>query len=470
MSFTEAAITPKHMVRSGLCIGCGACASVDPGLDMQLDRYGQFHPAGMASAPIARLCPFSPVASNEDQIGAALFPAATHVDNRICRYEAAYFGYAADSGFRDEGSSGGLTNWMACELLRLDMVDGVVHVGPGRTDRGEPLFGYRISRTAEQVRARAKSRYFPVELSQVLEEIRATPGRYAVVGIPCFIKAVHLLRASDPTFAERIVYTLGLFCGHMKSAGFAASLAGQLGYELGEVSHFEFRRKDASRPANWYRAEAEGPGGETRAEDWWHMVDGDWGAGFFQNAACDYCDDVVAELADISFGDAWIDPYQADGRGTNVMIVRNKVLQQLVVQARAEARIVLDDTDADGVVATQAAGFRQRREGLAYRLASRGHRGIIPIKRVVPRTTGISLRRKAIYNMRQGISRWSHRVFWLGKRINALGLYRGWANVSLRLYQALAYSRGPVGNLLDRLLGPDTKKAEIATTRRPTAS
>jgi coenzyme F420-reducing hydrogenase beta subunit len=44
-----------------------------------------------------------------------------------------------------------------------------------------------------------------------------------------------------------------------------------------------------------------------------------WGAGFFQNSACNYCDDVVAETSDIAFGDAWVEPYSSDGRGTNVV-------------------------------------------------------------------------------------------------------------------------------------------------------
>jgi len=97
-------------------------------------------------------------------------------------------------------------------------VDAVAHVGPGQTDRGEPLFGYRISRSVSEVRERAKSQYFPVELSGVLSEIRAQPDRYAIVGIPCFIKAVNLLRGEQSVLRERITHTLGLFCGHMKSA------------------------------------------------------------------------------------------------------------------------------------------------------------------------------------------------------------------------------------------------------------
>ena len=32
----------------------------------------------------------------------------------------------------------------------------------------------------------------------------------------------------------------------------------------------------------------------------------DWGMGIFKLGACDYCDDIVGETADISFGDAWL--------------------------------------------------------------------------------------------------------------------------------------------------------------------
>jgi coenzyme F420-reducing hydrogenase beta subunit len=36
---------------------------------------------------------------------------------------------------------------------------------------------------------------------------------------------VQLLRREDPVMRERIVFTLGLFCGHMKSARLVESFA-----------------------------------------------------------------------------------------------------------------------------------------------------------------------------------------------------------------------------------------------------
>ena len=149
----------------------------------------------------------------------------------------------------------------------------------------------------------------------------------------CFLKAIHLLRAEDPVLAERIAFTLGLFCGHMKSARLVDSFAWQLGTSIEQVRAVEYRRKDPDRPANWYTAHLTLADASARWQDWWHLADGDWGAGFFQNAACNYCDDVVAETADIAFGDAWVEPYSSDGRGTNVVIVRSPRVQQLVASA-----------------------------------------------------------------------------------------------------------------------------------------
>ncbi|MBV9882228.1 MAG: Coenzyme F420 hydrogenase/dehydrogenase, beta subunit C-terminal domain, partial [Sphingomonadaceae bacterium] len=435
-----------QIVAAGLCIGCGACAV--PGA-MTWDRNGHLKPRGDAAPPgagFARICPFSSAAENEDALAARLFAGAAERDRRIGRFEAAYVGHA-EPAFRAAGSSGGMVSWVAAALLEQGLVDGVAHVAPTDPESGR-FFAYRISRDVAQLRRGAKSRYYPVELSEVLAEIRQVPGRYAVAGVPCFIKAVQLRRAADPLLADRISFTLGLFCGHAKSALLVESFAAQLGVGIGEVAALDYRRKDESRPANWYRTELVLKDGTKRAQDWWHLADGDWGAGFFQNPACDFCDDVVSETADISFGDAWLEPYASDGRGTNVVIVRTPALHDLLRAGMAGGQLQLAPVDADFVAATQAAGLRHRREGLGWRLARR--RGPRPVKRVAPQGR-LPLRRRLVYRMRQAIMRWSPRMLRLARAEARPDVYAGWARTMLGLYRALAYSTGTMGRLLDRL-------------------
>jgi len=431
---------------------------------MGWDRFGQLKPAApqewlhRRTAHHAAICPFSPSAANEDTIAADRFPAAPATDERLGRIEECHVGHVAEGSFRTGGSSGGLVSWVAAELLRRGLVDGVAHVAPVDPASEGQLFRYRLSRSVAEVGQGAKSRYYPIELSAVLEEIRRTPGRYAVVGIPCFIKAVHLARRSDPVLADRITHTLGLFCGHMKSAALVDSFARQMGAEPARVEAVDYRVKNANRPANWYRSRLELTGGDAVEQDWWHLVEGDWGSGFFQNSACNFCDDVVAETADISFGDAWVEPYSSDGRGTNVAVIRSPELAAMVREGVADGRLVLEQVDADFVADTQAAGFRQRREGLAWRLARRSPaEGIMPVKRVAPSAAGLPPRRQAIYATRQAISAASHRLFALSRRAGSRPLYEVPARWLVTLYSALTYSRGRLGQWCDRLFGQATR-------------
>ncbi|OWK28779.1 Coenzyme F420 hydrogenase/dehydrogenase, beta subunit C-terminal domain [Sphingomonas dokdonensis] len=463
------ALTPADIAASGLCIGCGGCATKG----MAWDRYGQRKPSDatladyrhdgpvpetdaphalpsdQAATTFAATCPFSPTARNEDQLALARFPHAPHHDARLGRYEANYVGHAEQAPFRERGSSGGMVSWVAADLLASGKIDGVAHVIPATGDR---LFHYRISRTEGEILEGARSRYYPVDLAEVLAEIRATPGRYAIVGIPCFIKAVSLLREQDPVLRERITHLLGLFCGHMKSAQFVDSFAWQLDVPRQDVRAVEYRRKDPDRPANWYTAHLTLSDGTARWQDWFHLADGDWGAGFFQNSACDACDDVVAECADVSFGDAWVEPYSSDGRGTNVVVVRSPEIAASIAAAIDNGRLDLKAVDADFIANTQAAGFRQRRDGLAYRLTWQKRR-VTPVKRVAPRATGHPPRRRAIYRTRAAIAWWSHRMAWAANRLRWPALYTRWARASLYIYQALAYKRGRLGRWLARLDG-----------------
>lgn len=423
---------------------------------MREDRFGFLTP-GLTGNPqdwrtdrFSRTCPFSPEAANESRLAAELFPDAPSHPT-VGRFRAAYVGAVAEPEFRANGSSGGMVSWMLVELLRAGLIDGAAHVvaseDPARDGR---FFEYRIARTEEQIRAGAKSRYYPVEMSKILESIRDVPGRYAVVGVPCFIKAVQLLRREDPIFRQRVAFTLGLFCGHMKSARFVESFAWQMEVPLEEVRAVEFRAKDPTRPASTYTAQLTLRDGTVARRDWWNLADGDWGAGFFQNSACNFCDDVVAEVADVSFGDAWVEPYASDGRGTNVVVVRSAPVGRLVERAILEERLDLAPVDGEFVERTQAAGLRQRREGLSYRLARRAARAR-PLKRVSPDAGSVARRRKLIYRMRMMITFWSHRVFWLARLLRRPGLYVRWARSAAALYHGLAYSRGRLGAWIQRI-------------------
>jgi hypothetical protein len=145
----------------------------------------------------------------------------------------------------------------------------------------------------------------------------------------------------------------------------------------------------------------------------------------------------------------WVEPYASDGRGTNVVIVRSPLMARLIAAGIKAGRLVLEPVDSAFVEQTQAAGFRQRREGLAYRLCWR-HTGVQPRKRVAPEAHTLATRRKLMYWARSMITTWSHRVFWCARVLQRPGIYLRWARMAVYVYHGLAYSRGKLGALLDR--------------------
>ena len=349
-----------------------------------------------------------------------------------------------------------MVSWVAAELLRTGL-------GRRRGARGAgcgpaPRFAYRISRSAAELRAGARSRYYPVELSGVLAEIRATPGRYAVVGVPCFVKAIHLLRAADPLLAERIAFTLGLFCGHMKSARMIESFAWQMQAELDQATRIEYRAKDAGPPGELVRRRARARDGRAVSQP---LV----GHGRRRLGRRLLPEPGLRRLRRRGRRDGRRLVRRRLGRALRLRRSRHQRRRrpraarccELIEAARGDGRLALEPVDADFVASTQAAGLRHRREGLAYRLTWRRRGPASAASACGPAAPGLPLRRRLVYRARHANAVWSHRVFWLARATRLPRLYLAWARLALAAYQGLTYSRGRIGRLLDRLLPADNR-------------
>lgn len=380
----------ETVVSGGYCIGCGACGAFSRGaISIELTEFGEYQAAiptnaGYDGPDIREVCPFSDLAVDETALAGALFGVDSSFDSNIGYYRGLYAGHVTTGDFRSQGSSGGVGSWIASQLLDKSMVDHVIHVRPGPVG-----FEFAISSTVADVLAGAKSRYFPIEMSEVLTEVSNRPGRYAIVGLPCFIKAFRLLSRVEPVIAERIRFTVGLVCGHLKSAKFADFLAWQMGVVPGQLKDIDFRHKRPDRPAPDYAVRVESRCGHSEVTPLRELFGHKWGYGLFKYAACDFCDDVMAETADITIGDAWLPDFDQDPMGTNIIVVRTPEFEHLIQEGRRNAELALTEIDATAVAASQAGGLRHRRMGLAYRLFRKDQAGEWrPPKRIAASNTG----------------------------------------------------------------------------------
>ncbi len=377
----------SEVVESDYCCGCGTCAGScsKEALMLNFNEYGEYNPELVEGCNGCRLCervcPFMNGNPNEDELGKELFGIN---DGIGYRQETGYFydcfvGRVKEHKKLWRTASGGLTSWILEQLLVRKIVDYVVTVGGTRNS--EKLFSYRIIKSPSEIWNCGKSVYYPVEMSQVLSQIRQNEGSYAIVGLPCFIKGIQLLRKRSAIYKKRVKYTLALTCGHQNSkfyGEYTARLAGIKDFR--KISRISFREKEEEKPAYEYLFKCFGKNSDEE------LARIEWSKGYrkpqmhdyFILNSCRYCDDIYGECADISLMDAWLPEYWNDPRGTSLAIVRNEKLKTLIQSGQDEG-LEIKPISVDKVIESQEGALRRKRSEIKYYL--KNSKGKFPQKR-----------------------------------------------------------------------------------------
>ncbi len=185
----------------------------------------------------------------------------------------------------------------------------------------------------------------------------------------------------DPVLKEKIAFIVGIICGGLKSKYYTDYLAQEAGCK-NEYNYAQYRVKNKESYAMDYKFSC-----IEKSDKKIHMVDmqslGDmWGTGLFKSNACDFCDDVLTELADISLGDAWIDPYDKNGLGNSIIITRTKIAENLIKNGLNKNLLALDVMNTEKIILSQNGSFNHRHKGLAFRVMKVNKEGkLTPRKR-----------------------------------------------------------------------------------------
>jgi len=375
-------VSIQDIVKNDLCTGCGACISEANGaLAMKWDTYGFLVPTPTNTRVLeneaVRVCPFNPQpdeeVKDEDKLAGIFLKEAAKFDSRIGRFNNTYVGFSKNH--RISSSSGGIATYIFEELLRRRIVD---HLFVVKEVNG--TYEYQFFDSVESIKAISKTRYIPVTLEGLFAQIDQKEGKIAVSGVACFIKAIRLKQYYQPELKERIPFLIGIICGGWKSKFFTDYLAQRSGIS-GPYTNQEYRVKDLNSRAIDYSF------GAYDQHNQFHRLKireiGDlWGSGLFKANACDFCDDVATELADISLGDAWIEPYSNDGQGTSVIATRNALADQLIRDGIDNQTLEVEEISVDLFKRSQGASFKHRQMALKYRVKRMKSQGqLIPYKR-----------------------------------------------------------------------------------------
>jgi len=335
---------------SKLCMGCGTCESICPrnAIEIKLDKSkGLYLPVVDAKqcnecGLCLRTCPGAGI---DIEAMADEFLDNRFSDLKLGTFDACYTGYSSSEDIRYNSASGGLVTSLLVFALEQKLIDGALVLGMSSSNPLEttPL----IATKASNVVSASGSKYCPAAVNRALQQILLSAGRFAVVGLPCHLHAIRKLEMVNESFRKKIVAHLGLFCANNNT---------YLGTEY-------FLRLNGIQPdtVRDIRYRAEGWPGKIKVT----LLDGSikiiprattepkwWRKALFSSAfhydfaipRCLLCVDQTCELADISFGDPWLEKYKkSESLGRSFIIVRNRLGYELLNRAQASGAIIVQD-------------------------------------------------------------------------------------------------------------------------------
>ena len=373
------------IINGGFCTGCGVCVSEDKSENsfMKENEYGFLVPDILETSlkereNMIRVCPFNPnpeeEARDEDKLASIFLNKASNTDSQIGKFENLYVGYAND--YRETSSSGGIATFIFKELLRNKIVDTLFVV-----TEIDGSYGYKLFSSYEEIIKISKTRYIPVTLQELFLKINEIDGKIAVSGVGCFIKAIRLKQFYNPELKNKIPFLVGIICGGLKSRFFTDYLSQHAGIKE-EYKNQDYRIKDKNSTSSDYSFGAYDTDNKFFKVKMKSLGDM-WGTGLFKANACDFCDDVTTELADISLGDAWMQPYVKDGLGNSVIITRSSIADELIQKGIINKELTADQVGLTTFKKSQQGSFNHRHHALKYRIEKTKKKfKIIPLKRI----------------------------------------------------------------------------------------
>lgn len=380
----------KNVIDYDYCIGCGTCSAIAPKSFQTFfdEKTGQIKAEYLNTDNEAdwivadNICPFSSASQNEDQLAEKYYSNLPNYDKKIGYYYSIYVSKVVDKDLYAKSSSGGLIRWILMSLLEKKIVSKVLCVTQGSSER---LFQYSLLESVDDVINSATSSYYPIEWSQILNMVDQSAEPIAITGVPCFIKSLKnyvRVKGLDPNN----FITIGLICGHLKTAFYSYMLAEQLDVSPSDLSSINFRKKIPNKRANDKGVSVTSKKDCKSTElvsSVKQMFGTDYGFGLFKYKACDFCDDVLAETSDVVVGDAWLPEYM--NQGHSLVITRNMLIDEMIREYSIKGDLITNSASLESAIASQDAGLRHRKDTISYRMYLESKLGNwIPKKRYKP--------------------------------------------------------------------------------------
>jgi len=333
----------SEALENDVCTRCGICVALCPNIIAVRERVAVVRDCGLSEGLCYAVCPITE--NDVAKLEGSIF-GQTERDSALGCYTRIAMSRATDAGVQEVGQYGGTVTALATLALEQGIVDGVLLAQ--QTDGEQYAARGVIARTADEIRACAGSKYTACPtLAQLSEVEREGLNSIAVVGRPCQVLALRNLQFADvePDVAkklrESVKLIIGLFC--VWGLDYRAFVK----YLRTTLDSAEFDRIDIPKDAAVITR------GANRIEVPYDALKE------CRRDTCDACEDMTAELADISVGSTeWKDDW-------NTLIVRSEAGRALVDAALAAQAVEIQDLPDERVEILRSASEGKKKRARA---------------------------------------------------------------------------------------------------------
>ncbi len=352
--------TITGVVEEGLCCFCGACKGVCTVNAIHFEIEGSF-PVPIVDIEMCtgcglcvEVCPGHSV--DFDLLNKAVFEEVPE-DKILGCHQSCIVGAVTDEVARIKRTSGGLAKEIAIWGLETGRWEGAVISGFSKDNplRTETF----IAKTPQQIESSSSSLYCPVTPCTTFQHLRNFSGKVCFIGLPCHIHAIRKAQLKLSWLREKIAFTMGLFCSGTPGYWATEAFLGYHGIDPKKVTSFEYRSEgwpgritvqlEGQKKYSFARGSAAKFFDQLRFNAAFQRRGG------FVCRRCLTCPDHVAELADISLGDAWHCDYPDKANGLNVAIIRTSSAQQIITNMKSAGRIFTDQIPSSKALYSQKA-------------------------------------------------------------------------------------------------------------------